>query len=189
MVDRIVPATTEADRKLVVEATGLYDAWPVVTEPFTQWVIEDNFPGRPPDFGAVGVQFVANVRPFEMMKLRMLNGSHSTIAYLGYLAGYEFVSEAIGDPAFRVLIRELMTEEVMSTLAEWPRRSSPLSRCVAGAFREPGAQASYLADRHGRKPEASAAAARDDSRQASPRTFDRSPLPRSGRLDAVRVRH
>ena len=116
MVDRIVPATTEADRKLVVEATGLYDAWPVVTEPFTQWVIEDNFPAGRPNFGAVGVEFVANVRPFEMMKLRMLNGSHSTIAYLGYLSGHEFVSEAIGDPALRVLIRELMTEEVMSTL-------------------------------------------------------------------------
>jgi fructuronate reductase len=118
MVDRIVPATTETDRRLVMEATGLYDAWPVVTEPFTQWVVEDDFPAGRPNFEAVGVEFAADVRPFELMKLRMLNGSHSTIAYLGYLAGYELVSEAIADPAFRMLIHDLMTEEVMATLPE-----------------------------------------------------------------------
>jgi fructuronate reductase len=116
MVDRIVPATTEADRKLVLEATGVADAWPVMTEPFNQWVVEDRFPtGRPP-LETVGAQLVKDVRPFELMKLRMLNGSHSTIAYLGYLAGYEHVNEAIADPAIRTLIHEFMTEEVMSTL-------------------------------------------------------------------------
>ena len=78
MVDRIVPATTDADRRLVFEATGVMDAWPVVTEPFTQWVVEDRFPtGRPP-LEIAGVQLVTDVRPFELMKLRMLNGSHST---------------------------------------------------------------------------------------------------------------
>ncbi len=118
MVDRIVPATTEDDRKFVFEATGLWDAWPVITEPFTQWVIEDRFNlGRPP-FETVGAELVADVRPFELMKLRMLNGSHSTLAYLAYLAGYEFVNEAIADPAFHALIHELMTEEVMSTLPD-----------------------------------------------------------------------
>jgi fructuronate reductase len=118
MVDRIVPATTEADRTLVMDATGVFDAWPVMTEPFTQWVIEDRFPAGRPDLETVGVEFVTDVRPFELMKLRMLNGSHSTIAYLGYLAGYEFVSEAIADPAFRLLIHDLMTDEVAPTLPD-----------------------------------------------------------------------
>jgi fructuronate reductase len=116
MVDRIVPATSEADRKLVLDTTGAADAWPVVTEPFSQWVIEDRFPtGRPP-LEIAGAQLVGDVRPFELMKLRMLNGSHSTIAYLGYLAGYEHVNEAMADAALRTLIHEFMTDEVMSTL-------------------------------------------------------------------------
>ena len=116
MVDRIVPATTEADRRLAYEMTGLADAWPVVTEPFRQWVVEDRFPSGRPPLELAGVQLVADVRPFELMKLRMLNGSHSTIAYLGYLSGYEYVNEAIADPAIHTLILELMTDEVMSTL-------------------------------------------------------------------------
>jgi len=116
MVDRIVPATTDEDRRLVAEQTGLEDAWPVVTEPFAQWVIEDNFCAGRPDFARVGVQLVANVKPFEHMKLRMLNGSHSTLAYLGYLAGYQYVSEAIADPAFFKLIYGLMSEEIIPTL-------------------------------------------------------------------------
>jgi fructuronate reductase len=116
MVDRIVPATTDADREMVREIIGLDDAWPIMTEPFTQWVIEDHFPqGRPP-FQAVGAQLVSDVEPFERMKLRMLNGSHSTMAYLGYLGGYQYVSEAIADPAIHQLIHGLMTEEVMPTL-------------------------------------------------------------------------
>lgn len=118
MVDRIVPATTDADRELVMQATNVFDAWPIVTEPFAQWVIEDRFPGGRPNFETAGAEFVADVRPFELMKLRMLNGSHSTIAYLGYLAGYEFVSDAIADPAFGALIHDLMTEEVMPTLPD-----------------------------------------------------------------------
>jgi len=116
MVDRIVPATTESDREFVFGATGLWDAWPVVTEPFTQWVIEDRFPSGRPPFEAVGGQLVTDVRPFEVLKLRMLNGSHSTLAYLGYLAGYEFVSQAIADDTFRAFIWDLMTKEVMNTL-------------------------------------------------------------------------
>ncbi|HHY48640.1 MAG TPA: mannitol dehydrogenase family protein, partial [Alphaproteobacteria bacterium] len=116
MVDRIVPATTDADRELVAAATGLEDAWPIVTEPFTQWVIEDRFANGRPPFETVGAQLVDEVEPFELMKLRMLNGSHSTMAYLGYLAGHEYVADAVGDPAFRRLIHGLMTEEVMPTL-------------------------------------------------------------------------
>ncbi len=116
MVDRIVPATTDADRAAVVEIAGVEDAWPIVTEPFTQWVIEDRFPAGRPPFERAGAQLVDDVEPFERMKLRMLNGSHSSLAYLGYLAGHQYVSEAIGDPAFRQLIHGLMTEEVMPTL-------------------------------------------------------------------------
>ena len=124
MVDRIVPATTADDRKFVLESTGFADAWPVVTEPFSQWVIENKFAAGRPPFEGAGAQLVANVRPYELMKLRMLNGSHSTLAYLGYLAGYEFVSQVIADPAFRKLIHDLMTEEVIPTL---PRDIGDLS--------------------------------------------------------------
>jgi fructuronate reductase len=116
MVDRIVPATTDSDRKLVLEATALRDVWPIVTEPFSQWVIEDRFSAGRPSFEIAGTQVVSDVRPFELMKLRMLNGSHSTLAYLGYLAGYEFVNEAIADPALHALICGLMTDEVVGTL-------------------------------------------------------------------------
>jgi fructuronate reductase len=116
MIDRIVPATTDADRAMVTELTGLDDAWPIMTEPFTQWVIEDHFPAGRPPFDKAGAQLVKDVEPFERMKLRMLNGSHSTLAYLGYLAGHQYVSDAMGDPAFVTLIHKLMTEEAMPTL-------------------------------------------------------------------------
>ncbi|WP_224705748.1 mannitol dehydrogenase family protein [Devosia aquimaris] len=116
MVDRIVPSTTDADRETVATLIGAQDAWPIMTEPFTQWVIEDHFPqGRPP-FEKAGAQMVADVEPFERMKLRMLNGSHSTMAYLGYLAGYEYISDVMGDADFVKLIHGLMTEEAMPTL-------------------------------------------------------------------------
>lgn len=116
MVDRIVPATTDADTAEIAAALGVADAWPVVTEPFTQWVIEDRFPTGRPDFGAFGAEMVADVEPYERMKLRMLNGSHSTLAYLGYLAGYQTVSETMADPAYERLVSDMMTREIMPTL-------------------------------------------------------------------------
>jgi fructuronate reductase len=116
MVDRIVPSTTDADRAMVAGLIGAEDAWPIMTEPFTQWVIEDHFPEGRPAFEKAGAQLVEDVEPFERMKLRMLNGSHSTMAYLGYLAGYEFISDVMGDPDFVKLIHGLMTEEAMPTL-------------------------------------------------------------------------
>src|SRR5215217_3567914 len=116
MVDRIVPSTTDADRETVAGMIGAEDAWPIMTEPFTQWVVEDHFPdGRPP-FERAGAQLVEDVEPFERTKLRMLNGSHSTMAYLGYLAGYEYISDVMGDEDFVRLIHGLMTEEAMPTL-------------------------------------------------------------------------
>ncbi|QRM33801.1 mannitol dehydrogenase family protein [Microvirga sp. VF16] len=116
MVDRIVPATTDQDRARIGEALGIEDAWPVVTEPFTQWVIEDRFPQGRPAWETAGAEFVVDVEPYEHMKLRLLNGSHSTLAYLGYLAGYETVADTMADPAFVRLIEGLMDVEVTPTL-------------------------------------------------------------------------
>lgn len=120
MVDRIVPATTDADRAMVREALGFEDAWPVMAEPFTQWVIEDVFPTGRPDLAAVGAELVSDVKPYELMKLRLLNGAHSTIAYLGYLCGYETVAEAVADPGMAALVKGLMDEEATPTLPPLP---------------------------------------------------------------------
>ncbi|QQR39969.1 mannitol dehydrogenase family protein [Devosia rhizoryzae] len=116
MVDRIVPSTTDADRDEVAQLIGAEDAWPIMTEPFTQWVIEDRFPSGRPAFEKVGAQVVEDVEPFEHMKLRMLNGSHSTMAYSGYLGGYQYINEVMGDPAYAQMVHGLMTEEAMPTL-------------------------------------------------------------------------
>ena len=116
MVDRIVPATTDTDRARIAGLLGCQDAWPVMTEPFSQWVIEDDFPQGRPDWAQFGVQFVEDVAPFELMKLRLLNGSHSSIAYLGYLAGRQTVSEAMAMPALRQFVGHLMAREVAPTL-------------------------------------------------------------------------
>jgi fructuronate reductase len=116
MVDRIVPATTDEDRTAISTRLDLEDAWPVVTEPFTQWVIEDRFTSGRPRLEEAGVELVGDVAPYELMKLRLLNGSHSTLAYLGYLAGYETVSTTMDDPAFAGFIQAFMDEDVTPTL-------------------------------------------------------------------------
>ncbi|MBO6673939.1 MAG: mannitol dehydrogenase family protein [Rhizobiales bacterium] len=120
MVDRIVPATTDEDRVAVDRALGVQDAWPVITEPFTQFVVEDHFTLGRPNWEAHGVTMAEDVEPFERMKLRMLNGSHSTLAYLGYLAGDETVADTMADPSFKRLIGDLMTEEIKPTLSMPP---------------------------------------------------------------------
>jgi fructuronate reductase len=116
MVDRIVPATTNADIADNDRALLLHDAAPVVHEPFKQWAIEDRFVAGRPAWDRVGVQFVADVAPFEAMKLRLLNGSHSAFAYLGYLAGYEFIYQVAAQPKFVAFMRRLMREEIAPTL-------------------------------------------------------------------------
>lgn len=120
MVDRIVPATTDADRAGIAARLGVEDAWPVMTEPFTQWVIEDLFGNGRPRFEDSGATLVHDVAPFELMKLRLLNGSHSTLAYLGYLGGYETVSDVMADADFARLVAALMDEEITPTLAVPP---------------------------------------------------------------------
>ena len=110
MVDRIVPATKPADLADVAAALGVEDFGVVRAEPFSQWVIEDHFAAERPAWDLVGVQFVSDVKPFEKMKLRLLNGSHSLMAYLGYLAGYATIAQTIADPAFERLVRALMKE-------------------------------------------------------------------------------
>jgi fructuronate reductase len=120
MVDRIVPATTPADIAVAAQLTGLADAAPVVFEPFRQWVIEDRFAGSRPAWEDDGAQIVVDVAPFEMMKLRLLNGSHSTLAYLGFLAGHEFIWQASADPALAALVERQMADEITPTLAAPP---------------------------------------------------------------------
>ena len=96
VVDRITPATTAADRSDVANYLGLDDEGAVVTEPFSQWVFEDNFAAARPAWESAGAVFTSDVSPYESLKLRLLNGSHSALAYLGLLAGYEYVAEFIG---------------------------------------------------------------------------------------------
>ncbi len=131
MVDRITPATTDEDRALISEALGVVDAWPVVTEPFSQWVIEDHFPAGRPAFGDAGAELVSEVEPYEHMKLRLLNGAHSSLAYLGYLAGYAFVSDVMADGGFARFVKALM-DEATPTLAVPP--STDISAYKAALF-------------------------------------------------------
>ena len=117
MVDRITPVTTDADRALVRSTYGIEDAWPVMAEPFVQWVLEDSFTlGRPP-YEEVGVQVVDDVMPYELMKLRLLNASHQALAYFGYLSGYRYAHEAATDPLIVSLLNRYMNEEATPTLS------------------------------------------------------------------------
>ncbi len=120
MVDRITPVTTDEDRAEVRERFGIDDRWPVVCEPFTQWVLEDAFSlGRPP-YEDAGVQVVEDVEPYELMKLRLLNASHQALCYFAYLAGYRLVHEAAQDPLFRAFLRGYMDREATPTLPPVP---------------------------------------------------------------------
>ncbi|RWL79430.1 MAG: mannitol dehydrogenase family protein [Mesorhizobium sp.] len=112
MVDRIVPATTDADRTRIGQQLGVEDAWPVMTEPFRQWVIEHRFPAGRPAWERFGVTMVEDVGPFEDMKLRLLNGAHSGIAYLGLLSGHATVDRAFADAAIRQFVDRLWAEAI-----------------------------------------------------------------------------
>lgn len=116
MVDRIVPAATEASLAEITQALGVDDPCAISCEPFIQWVVEDNFVAGRPEWEVAGVQMVEDVLPWEQMKLRMLNGSHSFLAYLGYLAGYAHINECMEDEHFRQAARRLMLDEQAPTL-------------------------------------------------------------------------
>jgi mannitol 2-dehydrogenase len=120
MVDRITPVTTDADRAEVRERFGIEDQWPVVCEPYTQWVLEDAFTAGRPPYEQVGVQVVDRVEPYELMKLRLLNGGHQAMAYFGYLCGYRLVHEAAQDPEFQAFLLGYMDKEATPTLAPVP---------------------------------------------------------------------
>ena len=120
MVDRITPITTAADIDRLADQFGVIDLWPVVCEPFSQWVLEDRFTqGRPP-FEDAGVQLVDDVVPYELMKLRLLNASHQALCYLGYLAGYRYAHEVCRDPLFAQLLATFMEAEASPTLQPVP---------------------------------------------------------------------
>jgi mannitol 2-dehydrogenase len=120
MVDRITPSTTDADREAVQREFGIEDAWPVPAEPFTQWIVEADFPtGRPP-LERVDVQLVEDVRPYELMKLRLLNASHQAIAYLGAALGHVLVDQAVADSRIRTYLERYMADEAAPTLGELP---------------------------------------------------------------------
>ena len=120
MVDCITPATGERERNLVKDRFGIEDAAPVVCEPFRQWVLEDHFPAGRPPLEKVGVEFVKDVAPYELMKLRILNGGHAAIAYPGALLGHYFVHDAMADPLIRAFLRKLEEEEILPTVPEIP---------------------------------------------------------------------
>jgi mannitol 2-dehydrogenase len=139
MVDRITPVTTPEVIATVRDEFGVDDAWPVVAEPFTSWVLEDNFTdGRPP-FEDVGVLLVDDVTPYELMKLRLLNASHQALCYFGYLAGYRLVHDAAGDPLFARMLCQYMDSEATPTLRPVPGIDLPdYKRTLIERFANPG---------------------------------------------------
>ncbi|GHC89742.1 mannitol dehydrogenase family protein [Novosphingobium pokkalii] len=125
MVDSITPATDDALRAQVQVATGLEDAWPIQREGFTQWVIEDRFAGERPALDLAGVTFAADVRPFEMAKLRLLNGAHSTLAYVGLGLGHETVAEAMRDAPLAAFVEQLMRDDIAPAVVAPPGLDLP----------------------------------------------------------------
>lgn len=120
MVDRITPATGDRERRICRDEYGIDDAWPVFCEGFKQWVLEDKFPAGRPALEKVGVQFVPDVTPYEMMKIRILNGGHAIIAYPGGLMDIEFVHEAMQHPLIRAFLDKVEREEIIPVVPPVP---------------------------------------------------------------------
>ncbi len=120
MVDRITPMTTDQDRQKLAAQSGIEDGWPVVGESFTQWVLEDHFTLGRPLLETVGVQVVADVEPYELMKLRLLNAAHQAMGYLGLLAGYTYAHEVCRQPVFVDFLLGYMAREGAPTLKPVP---------------------------------------------------------------------
>jgi len=139
MVDRITPVTTEADREWLRTSTGVDDRWPVVAEPFRQWVMEDDFAASRPPWEDVGAVFTDRIHDWERYKLRFLNAGHSCIAYLCALAEVTFVHEAMAIPATRTFLEELLRREAMPTVVEIPGHPrEPYVASVLERFANPG---------------------------------------------------
>jgi fructuronate reductase len=139
MVDRITPATTGEDVAALAAAEGYRDEAMVAAEPFRQWVIEDDFPMGRPAWEAVGAQMVTDVEAHETMKLRCLNGTHSTLAYLGYLAGHETIADAVADADFAALCRKLWHREIVPTLPQPEGEDlSAYTAALLARYRNPG---------------------------------------------------
>lgn len=123
MVDRITPATGERERRLCADDFGIEDAWPVFCEDFTQWVLEDTFPSGRPALEEVGVEFVPDVTPYELMKIRILNGGHAVIAYPAGLLGIEYVHEAMAHSLVAAFLEKITREEIVPTVPPVPNTS------------------------------------------------------------------
>ncbi len=127
MVDRITPATSDRERTIVSEEYGIADAWPVFCETFRQWVLEDNFPTGRPALEKVGVTFVSDVSPWELMKIRILNGGHAAIAYPSALMDIHFVHEAMEHPLIAAYLEKLTKDEIIPVV---PRCPIPISTTI-----------------------------------------------------------
>jgi mannitol 2-dehydrogenase len=139
MVDRITPVTEDGDRRWLRDAVGIDDRWPVVAEPFRQWVMEDEFVAGRPRWEDLGVLATDRIHDWELYKLRLLNAGHSSIAYLSALAGITFVHEAMAVPAIRVFLEHLLHDEALPTLAEIPGHPrEDYIRTVLERFANPG---------------------------------------------------
>lgn len=138
MVDSITPATDRALRERVARAAGLEDAWPVQRERFVQWVVEEvDFPGQP-DWASVGITVSRDVTAYERAKLRLLNGAHSTLAYVGLLAGLQTVAEAMAQPALHAFVERMMMEDIEPTLtAPQPGALAPYRESILQRFENP----------------------------------------------------
>ncbi|MET0293920.1 MAG: mannitol dehydrogenase family protein [Phenylobacterium sp.] len=141
MVDRIVPATTATDLDIIAARLGLRDEGVVLTEPFSQWVIEDRFAGPRPRWEMVGAELVGDVAPYETAKLRMLNGAHSALAYLGLERGHTYVHQAIADPALRPLVEQLIREEAATSFTPAPGQDlAAYAHALLARFANPALQ-------------------------------------------------
>jgi mannitol 2-dehydrogenase len=139
MVDRITPQTTDADRAWLREEFEVEDGWPVVSEPFRQWVLEDSFAAGRPSFEDVGALFTDRVHDWELYKLRMLNATHSCMAYLMAIAGVVYVDEAVALPAVREYLERFLSTEAIPTLSEIPEHpAADYARTVLGRFENTG---------------------------------------------------
>lgn len=143
MVDRITPGTNDADRAMVRDEIGIADQWPVMTETFTQWVLEDHFAAGRPAWEKCGIQFTHDVAAYEKIKLRILNGSHQALCYIGLLVGHTFVHEAMSDPEIRLLVQGMLQHEVIPSLDAMPGmelgayQARVLERFANPAIRDP----------------------------------------------------